>query len=128
MKLTIIKKLNYLFFVIIALLTLTACSKAPAVAPLEQEISIPPGKIFFFSKTCPHCTLVEQYITENNIRQKVYFVSRDITSDQEAYKLMPVVGQRCGLMQNNLGVPLFWDGEKCYLGKDKIINYFSTLP
>jgi len=122
-----VKKINYIIFLVIAVMTLAACSQ-PQVKTVETEPSLPPGKIFFFSKTCPHCTLVEQYITENNIRQKIYFVARDITSDQEAYRLMPVVGRRCGLMENNLGVPLFWDGEKCYLGKDKIINYFSTLP
>lgn len=121
------KKINYLSLIILTIVSLSACS-SKLVEQVKKEIVIPPGKILFFSKTCPHCTLVRNYITENNITKKLYFVERDINSDQSAYELMPIIAQRCDLSSSKLGVPLFWDGNTCYLGKDEIINYFSTLP
>jgi hypothetical protein len=107
---------------------LSACSSPQTTPTVNPVVSIPPGKILFFSSTCPHCTIVKQYITDNNIHQKMYFVERDVTTDQEAFQLMPVLGARCGLVEADLGVPFFWDGNKCYAGDESIINYFKTLP
>lgn len=123
-----LNKIKYLSLLIVFIVFLSACSSAPVQPPVKKVVTVPPGKILFFSKTCPHCAVVEQYISENNVQKKVYFVKRDITSDSEAYDLMPVIGQRCGIVESNLGVPLFWDGNKCYSGSDDIINYFNSLP
>jgi len=128
MKLTNIKNSTYISLLLVVVVFLSACTSPQANTQVKQTISVPPGKILFFSKTCQHCILVEQYITDNNIHQKIYFVERDITVDQEAYQLMPVIGQRCGFVEANLGVPFFWDGNKCYVGDESIINYFKTLP
>lgn len=123
-----IKKLNYLVLIFSTTLLLSACSVKPTMPAVEQAVAIPPGNMLFFSKSCAHCAIVEQYITDNNIHQKLYFVEREITTDQEAYKLMPIIGQRCNINEQALGVPLFWDGNKCYSGDETIINYFKSLP
>jgi hypothetical protein len=127
MQLVIFKILRYVSLLLIVIF-LSACGSAPNNTNIKKEITIPPGKILFFSKTCPHCTIVKQYIVANDIHQKTYFVERDITSDQAAYQLMPVIGQRCGLVEANLAVPFFWDGDKCYIGDEEITNYFKNLP
>ncbi|MCX6792899.1 MAG: hypothetical protein NTY12_02645 [Candidatus Falkowbacteria bacterium] len=127
MKLTLLKISRYISLIVFVF-SLSACGSNQNVEQVKTELTIPPGKILFISKTCSHCALVKQYISDNKVLAKTYFVERDITSDQEAYQIMPLVGQRCGFTESNLGVPLFWDGTKCYLGDENIINYFKTLP
>lgn len=122
-----LKKIVFLVSCLFLVIVLSGCSQDNQPST-EEVVGLPPGNILFISKTCPHCAVVKQYIDENNVLQKIYFVSRDITSDQVAYKLLPIIGQKCGLSSNNLGVPLFWDGQKCYSGEREIINYFKALP
>ena len=126
MRLNLFKNLGFISLLVVVVF-LSACS-APQANNQQKEITIPPGKILFFSSSCPHCAVVRQYINDNNLHQKTYFVERDINSDQEAYQLMPIIGQRCAIVENQLGVPFFWDGNKCYAGDEAIINYFKTLP
>lgn len=128
MKAVFAKKIKISALLLLMMLLLTACGSKQSAPVIQKEITIPPGNILFFSKTCAHCAIVEQYISDNNVHQKLYFVEREITTDQDAYNLFPVIGQRCGINTDNLGVPLFWDGIKCYLGDENIINYFKNLP
>ena len=32
----------------------------------------------------------------------------------------------CGLPTDSIGVPFLWDGEKCFIGDQDIINFFSA--
>ncbi len=109
------------------LISLTGCGKIQQQV-VQAPISIPPGMIYFFSPTCQHCAIVKEYIETNNISTKLFFVSRDISSDKDAFSLIQEVGRRCGITENRLAVPLFWDGSSCYLGDDRVIEYFKSLP
>jgi len=116
-------------YIIILAFVLTLSGCGGTATPVSQTpLSIPPGNIYFFTATCPHCANVKEYIETNNIKNRIYFVSRDISSDKDAYAIIQLIGQRCGISQNQLAVPLFWDTEKCYLGDDRVIEYFKTLP
>lgn len=91
------------------------------------EASIPPGNFYFKSSSCAHCKVVDSYITENNVQQKVFFVTREINTDASAVALLKSIGKKCLLSDTELGVPLFWDGSNCYIGDQEVIEYFKTL-
>jgi len=116
------KKLLFSLFLIIFL---SGCSSVAVNTNQNSSLTIPAGMIYFHSSTCPHCANVNSYIEQNNIKQKLFFVSKEINSDKSAYDLAKLVGQKCGISESNLGVPLFWDGQKCYLGDEDIINFLK---
>ncbi len=119
------KKLFLLFSCVIVL---SACGTVKTNQNIQlAEASIPPGKFYFKSTTCLHCKTVDTYITENNIQQKVFFVTREINNDSSAVAILKTIGKKCLLSDAELGVPLFWDGTNCYIGDKEVIEYFKTL-
>ncbi len=117
-----------LFLLISCVVFLSACGTAKTNQnSVIQEISIPPGNFYFKSTTCLHCKVVDSYISENNISQKIFFVTREINNDTGAVEILKSVGKKCLLSDAELGVPLFWDGTKCYVGDKELIEYFKTL-
>jgi len=111
--------------VFLALFFLSGCGTVQTNTVSEIPITIPPGRFYFHSKTCAHCAIVDQYISDNKISQKLYFVSQQLETDPEAVAFLKDVGKKCTISDADLGVPLFWDGTKCYLGDQSVIDYFK---
>jgi len=82
--------------------------------------------ILFYGDGCPHCALVEKYIQENKIQDKVSFVQKEVYHNQNNAQELANKAKACGLSINSIGVPFLWDGTKCFIGDKDIINYFST--
>lgn len=86
-----------------------------------------PSMILFYSTSCPHCKIVEAYITDNGVRNKLKFQELEVSSNQANADLLGQKAQKCKLDTNKgIGVPFFFDGEKCIVGDQDIISYFKT--
>jgi len=82
--------------------------------------------VFFYGETCPHCKNVEKFLEENkNIEEKVKFDKLEISNKDNA-KILLEKAEKCGLSQENIGVPLFWDGSKCIVGDVDIIDFLKN--
>lgn len=87
-----------------------------------------PKMILFYSTSCPHCQIVEKYISDNNIAAKLKFQKLEISQDPVNASLLEKRARECGLdVSLGLGVPFFFDGQKCFLGDQEIIDYFQKL-
>jgi glutaredoxin len=80
--------------------------------------------ILFYGKGCPHCALVEKYINENKIQDKISFAQKEVYYNQSNAKELEAKAKICGLPTDAIGVPFLWDGEKCLIGDQDIINFF----
>ena len=81
--------------------------------------------ILFYGDGCPHCALVEKYIEENNVKDKISFGQKEVYyNDQNASELAEKA-KACGLPADSIGVPFLWDGSKCLVGYQDIINFFK---
>lgn len=82
--------------------------------------------ILFYGDTCPHCKKVEEYIAANNIKTKFKFQELEVYNNQTNAQLLGEKARQCGLNTNQgVDVPFFFDGQKCLLGDQDIINYFQ---
>lgn len=85
-----------------------------------------PKMILFYSDSCSHCKNVEEYINSNGIKDKLSFQELEVSKNQANASLLQKKARQCGLDPNQgLGVPFFFDGEKCLIGDQDIINYFQ---
>jgi len=82
--------------------------------------------IFYYTNTCPHCQVVEEYINNNKIRDKISFQSKEVGENKDNASDLFYKAGRCEINQNDIGVPFLWDGVKCYVGQDEIINFFKA--
>ena len=84
-----------------------------------------PEQILFYSDSCPHCQIVEQYITANNVKSYLVFRELEVSTNPANAQLLAKKATSCGLATDSLGVPFFFDGTNCLLGDENIIKYFS---
>jgi len=68
---------------------------------------------------------VEEYIKENNINDKISFAQKEVYYNQNNAKELEAKAKICELPTDSIGVPLLWDGEKCLIGDQDIINFFK---
>ena len=82
--------------------------------------------ILFYGDGCPHCEVVDEYIKENKIEDKISFVKKEVYNNQKNQKELIEKAKICGIADNSIGVPFLWDGEKCLVGDQDIIKFFQT--
>lgn len=118
-------KKYFLIIIVLVIFVLIFIKKGKEDALLNEF----QGKmVYFYSTTCPHCAKVEKFFKENSLENKIQLEKREIHQRRENLKLLILVAKRkCNLKENEIGVPLFWDGknEKCLWGDQAIINYFK---
>ena len=123
-------KLFTLSILITSSLILSGCTTPQPVAPAAistAEVSIPTGSIYFYSATCSHCQTVRTYIDNNHIKQTSYFLELEVSNDTHNATILKSVGARCSISENDLSVPLFWNGKTCYSGSEEVIKYLTNL-
>jgi len=119
------KNIFLLFIGLVALFSLSACSTPPVINNINQNNQTDTSIIFYYSNTCPHCKVVEEYIDANDIKEKVDFQSKEVGENKDNASELMAKAAKCGIPQDQIGVPFLWDGTKCIIGQDEIINFFK---
>ncbi len=83
--------------------------------------------ILFYSTSCIHCQNVASYIEANGVRDKLKFQELEVSANPANSQLLAKKAQECKIdTSQGINVPFFFDGEKCLIGDQDIINYFQT--
>jgi len=92
-----------------------------------KPVAIPDGIILFYGQGCPHCKVVDDFITANNIEQKVKFTRLEVWYNKDNQAILGQVAKKCGITDSSIGVPFLYDGNgKCYVGEIDVPNFFKT--
>jgi len=102
-----------------------ASSEPVSSKPASQENQQLSQMILFYGDGCPHCAIVEEYIKENSIGDKISFAQKEVYYNQNNAKELEAKAKICGLPTDSIGVPFLWNGEKCLIGDQDIINFFK---
>jgi len=82
---------------------------------------------FYYSLTCPHCKIVEEYMAANGTESKINMIKKEISEDSDnAQEFLRKAGN-CGIKSEEAGVPMLWKDGKCTVGDQPIINYFKDI-
>lgn len=112
------------FFVLLAEKNKNQISTDKSVDQKNHSVS---QIILFYGNDCPHCAIVEEYIKKNSIGDKISFIQKEVYYNQSNAKELKAKAKICGLPTNSIIVPFLWDGEKCFIGDQNIINFFKTI-
>lgn len=85
----------------------------------------PEGIILFYGDGCPHCKIVDDYIKANNIKDKIKFTELEVFNNKDNAKILLAKAKICNIDQSQIGVPFLWEGSKCLLGDQDVINFFK---
>jgi len=92
---------------------------------IEGESQAQNGIIFFYGDGCPHCAIVEEYIKENKVAEKLAFSQKEVYYNRNNSKELEEKAKICGMSTDSIGVPFLWDGEKCLVGDADIVEFFK---
>lgn len=90
----------------------------------DKSIVVDSDIVLYYGDGCPHCDIVDEYVEENNIHQKIKFNYKEVYNDNANLRELNEHAVSCGM--ERAGVPLLWDGEKCHVGDVKVIEYFES--
>lgn len=90
-----------------------------------KKVLIPEGIVLFYREDCVHCKNVEDFISQNNIKEKVSFLRLEVYYNKDNQNILAQIVNKCKLNPNEVGVPFLWDGQNCLMGDVDIINFFS---
>ncbi len=82
--------------------------------------------ILFYGDGCPHCEIVEEYISQNNVETKVSFAKKEAYYNKQNANDLASKAKACGIPTDSIGVPFLWDGSKCLVGDQDIIEFFKS--
>lgn len=115
------KKTFLAFFLFSALFIFSGCGNSQPETINDNSLII-----LFYGEECPHCKIVEQYIAENNVKDKIIFSELEVNHNAANANLMIEKQKVCKIAKENIGaVPFLWTTEKCYLGQDEIMQFFK---
>ena len=81
--------------------------------------------ILFYGSDCPHCARLEDFIKENHIDEKISFQKKEVSRDQNNVAELLQKAKQCGLPAESILVPFLWDGSRCLVGGQEIIDFFQ---
>jgi len=81
--------------------------------------------ILFYGISCPHCAIVEDYIKNNNIKERLSFEEKEVYYNRKNADDLVAKEKICGIPTDYIRVPFLWDGLKCYVGDQDIINFLN---
>lgn len=84
------------------------------------------GIVLFYGDGCPHCALVDAFIKDNNVEQKVPFVRKEVFNNKRNAREMAAFSKKCGLATEGMGVPFLWTGTTCVTGDKDIMAFFQS--
>jgi glutaredoxin len=97
----------------------------PEGAQTTQEQQQTNRVILYYANGCPHCAAVETYLEQNQIKNKITFDIKEINHNSSNAKDLQLKAKICGLPNDAIRVPFLWDGEKCLIGDQVIIDFFK---
>lgn len=100
---------------------------ASSITKPENKSAEDAGLILFYSESCPHCKVVENYIEENKIEEKLRIQKKSVYRDANNIRQLQQKASECKIKSENIGVPFIWDNGKCVSGDKDIINYINGL-
>jgi len=130
-KLTFVSLL-FIAVVVIAVVVLANNKKeslSQAVANMGPEQNTVVQKndiILFYGDGCPHCAIVEKYLSENNVSDTIAFAQKEVYHHQDNAKELETKAKQCGIPTDSIGVPFLWDGSGCIIGDQPIIDFFKS--
>jgi phage FluMu protein Com len=93
----------------------------------SNNSKLPSEDTLYYSFTCPHCKIVEQFISEKNITSKIEIIQKEVSQNQKNSKELVAIGKYCKLQEDYIGaIPLFFSDKECYLGDGDIINFLKN--
>jgi glutaredoxin-related protein len=121
------KLLTILVIIVVFVVFYKITSQKPASVNSDYQNS---DLILFYGDTCPHCKVVEEFISENQIDQKLKISQLEVYNNQDNSTLfLKMVNENCPENSSSEGLPVPFlvdtQNKECLIGDTPINGYLS---
>ncbi|MFH1561551.1 MAG: hypothetical protein ABID04_03165 [Patescibacteria group bacterium] len=82
--------------------------------------------ILFYGDTCPHCKIVEDWLTQNpTVDQNNPVSKKEVYQNQDNAQELSQKAKECQITGSGVGVPFLYDRGECIIGDQPIIDYLK---
>jgi thiol-disulfide isomerase/thioredoxin len=78
--------------------------------------------ILYWAEGCSHCESVKFKIANAKVDDKLRIVQKEAFNNDVVYREFFTRMKYCQVPEHQMGVPMLWDGERCYLGVEDIME------
>lgn len=117
--------ISTILFIIVVVISSYALFQHNTGGEVNNDNSLSDQIILFYGDGCPHCIIVDDYIAENDIENKISFLHKEVYNDSQNASELRQKAQLCNIPTSSIGVPFLWDGSTCIVGHEDIINFFK---
>jgi hypothetical protein len=117
------------FLIIISVVTVLIIAAGIKFLSKPQK-PIPPlsGYELFVGQGCPHCKLVEDFLSRWKDKEKIQINQMEVWYNQDNARIMQARAKACGISPSGMGVPFMVTPDgKCLDGDEPIIDYLKSL-
>lgn len=85
----------------------------------------PAAIVYYYGEGCPHCKVINEFLTENNIAEKVSFEKKEVWSNKANASEMSRRAKTCDIKPEGMGVPFVYAEGQCFIGEPDVRKFFS---
>lgn len=79
----------------------------------------------FYSKFCPHCVRVQNFIAEHNLATKMNMMQKEVTSKACNQRELVAALKRCKITCGMIELPVMTIDDKCFVGEKEIVGILN---
>lgn len=93
----------------------------------QTNVAVDEELILFYGEGCQYCSIVNNYINENDLEFKTQLQVKEIYFNEENSSEFDSKFSQCQPQPPFRGVPLLWHGGFCLMGEQEIVEYLENL-
>lgn len=118
-------KKKYIILALIALVIVIVTIFVYQTSQKQESLQTQEDLILYYGDTCPHCKIVEAFLKDNKIAEKINFSQKEVFLNASNSKDLSKKAALCKINPKEVGVPLLWNNGTCLVGDQDIINFFK---
>jgi len=83
--------------------------------------------LFFYDVKCPHCKILQSFLTHNGLYEVFNIVRKEVTSNSANHAEMVKIYKNCLKSSREMVVPLVYQNGKCAVGEEACMRMFKSL-
>lgn len=91
----------------------------------EQPADDPNATVYYYGEGCPHCKVINEFLSANNIAEKVSFEKKEVWGNKTNASEMNRRAKTCDIKPEGMGVPFVYAEGKCFIGEPDVKKFFS---
>lgn len=117
------------FLIVISIVTvLIIAAGIKFLSKPQKPIPSLSGYELFVGQSCPHCKLVEDFISSWKDKDKIQINQMEVWYNADNARIMQARAKTCGIGPSGMGVPFMVTPDgKCLDGDEPIIDYLKSL-